>query len=1300
MRWTQIRRRSMRTPQSTAGAPAPRRALPHSRSLLLLVALLVSLLAPFLPGRAVHAQDAPPVEPAPAVGLQPLPTEAAGGDGPPIRSTTFNAAGMITYPMETRFNSTNAVTIEAWVYFQDQFGCRAIVDNAWNLSYWFGICEVDTQQARPQFRRGNTGVVDASQTIPNFSWNHIAVTYDGTDALFYINGKQAGGGPLAAPPLANANLNIGGSLAGDLFGGSLDEVRIWSVARTQQQIQDGIFKEIRNDPTLVATFGSGGPVEDIQTVMTPTVGSGIGGSQYGFLPKDLIVPRAAITPTLDGQVNANIEYAGAEVMPIRLVRSDGDFFAPGDVPNMSPLEAYFLRSETDLYIGIPYVHLFCGNACPPDPFLQENAKIAILLDTDYLRPELAQPQQNRLLIEVGTLDPATALWQVGNGSGGFANCTGDACVPRGELWDVRKHEFDGGEFNPDGRSVEIRISASLLGSFDEVDGIAVGQIETPLPNLHDLGPVGATMDSPATWATMTYGDASASLPQVKLRGTVIDFLKPGQPPLAGQKVTFGAIGINQFETTTDAAGVFEFDVRMPFNKPMFLQATDCPDCRFAKASASGNGIQPVVLGDGVSFGGCLLTLCNLADITLRVKLPPGPVTFTTPVVRPVARMVLNTSTNAATSATTAVIHGENLHEFTTFFLSPMPILEGDQLDPSKWILHPAPVVTRSADMKSVTVSLPTLAKQTNSVAPGSKPIQTLNNDWRWIAMDNWPRPAWQDKTKSGPFRLLSPPYPEIMGFGFANEATGSSFSEFTAVYGNNAYICIGAFGACITHIPDPFYVTIYYPIYRLIISETGGSCVGMSVTSSQFANGRLKVEDFDSSALFPAGITARGDDDYRHNSALELLTGPARPETLWAHVRTNHGRQVSSAVWRMSAEQLVDSAQDGFMGQQLQSVRASPTQLVLSMKNPDAVFGGHAITPYAVSDANPAVPQVKVYDNERPKQTSPFVDFNLGDDTFKFSGYSSTGGTLFIYPVSTWNNDATFPADIPGMVGNVIFGESSASAAAPAGEPSPQNTTQALISTPKGQYGYLPNGTFVNTLPGAVPIPLFGANGEGLVFSPVLIPADGVTGTVTINSNQGHYFYLGSNGGRILGARGTTVNPGDQVTVTLKYQGTTLSGYNLTPQHSTTEVLPQLGMELGVQERLLFRFWQLDLEGGSTAHFDLLPSQHGLTYENGSPQASEHFIIVDAVDGEAEAAGTHIFGPMNVASGADQRITVADWPQSRSLKVETDADGDGVFEKVEVFGGRACGSEDVDDDGVPDACQSTPNIYLPVIAKP
>jgi hypothetical protein len=267
------------------------------------------------------------------------------------------------------------------------------------------------------------------------------------------------------------------------------------------------------------------------------------------------------------------------------------------------------------------------------------------------------------------------------------------------------------------------------------------------------------------------------------------------------------------------------------------------------------------------------------------------------------------------------------------------------------------------------------------------------------------------------------------------------------------------------------------------------------------------------------------------------------------------------------------------------------------------------------------------------------------------------------------------------------------------GIPTPQNTTQGLFTTPAGQYGYLPDGTFVATLPNAFAVPLFGEAGEGIVFSPVLLPSDGPPPVVTVNVQSSRYFYTAAGGGNALQVQASSVTPGDHDRVALAYAGGTLAGFDLTPQHGTTALLPKIGMALGPQQRLLFRFWQLDLPGGGTAAFRTLPAAHGVTYANRSAAGSEHFIIVDAVDGAAEVAETRLFGPVAIPPGATQRVTVADWPAGRTLKVETDADGDGVFEKEELFGGRACASFDADDDGVPDACARNLAIYMPIIMR-
>lgn len=1286
--------------QATQANRSQVRAVSHTLHLLTLVAVLLGLLLPMLPAQIAFAQE-PPTNPLPIEqpAAPPIQSAAVAGGGPPMRATTFTNLGSIFYPVQERWNDTAAMTIEGWAIVTfAAIPCQTFVDNQTPDSYWFGLCDDGTTSGfKLRFQRGNTGAVDSTQSLLYRKWYHLAVSYDGANVTFYVDGMAHGGGPLATPALNDRDLRIGGDLGTFLYFGSLDEIRIWSVARTQEQIREGIFKEIRSAPGLVAAFGDGGLHEDLQPV-NGTPGTGIGATKNGILPKDLVAPLAATAPVLDGIVGENTEYAGAETVILRFVRSDGDFFAEGPT-DKGELPAYLVRTATDLYIGVPRTALFCAT-CPADPYAAENATYAIMLDLDYLRPEVAQPEQNRILIPMTTLDPASAVWQNGNGAGDFVNCIGPSCPARGALWDVAKVEYPGGEFNPNGRSVEVRISKDLLGSFDEVDGFAIAQINTPVPNMHYMAPAGSIMSAPDTWSTLVYGDATATTPRVRVKGVVRNFLADGQPPLPNQKVSFGAIGQIAFETTTDANGNFEFDVFLPEGKPTFLQVADCANCRFAQAQTAPTGIQPTTRSNGISYPGCTQALCLLADAVLNVKLPPGSVVFAPNPVRPVARMLLNTSTNAATSETTVVINGTNLHDDLTYFLSPMPVLEANQLDPSKWILYPAPVVSRGAGMKSVTVKVPTLPRATNSVAPGSGVVQTLNNDWRWVAMDNWPRPDWQDKVKSGTFRLLQPAFPEIWGLGFKNESTSSSFAEFTSVYGDNAYICIGAFGFCATHVADPIYASVFYGIYRGIISQTGGSCVGMSATSQRFASLALNATTFDPNAAFPAGITVRPDAVFDYDGALGPVTGPARPVNLWAHIRRNHGVQVSSSIWRMSAEQLIDSAQDGFMQQQLTTLRASPFTTVISMKNPDAVFGGHAVVPFRIED-QPGVGHVGVYDNNLPRNKDQFIDFNLNDDTFKFSGYTKTGGTLFVYPLNTWNGDATFPADIPGMIGNVIFGDSGdASAATSDGGPAtPQNTTQALITVGTGQYGYLPNGQFVNTLPAAAPIPLFGANGENLVFSPVLLPAGGPAPTITINSNQERYFYMSAAGGDVLGLRGEGSTPGDHDTVTLTYDGQSLKGFDLTPQRTSTELLPQIGMNLGQQERLLFRFWGLETEGGKTTGFTMLPDQHGVTHKNGASSESKHFIIVDAVDGAASQAGTRIYGPVVTPAGGTQRITVSDWPVSRTIQVETDANSDGTFETTELFGGRTCESDDNDDNGVPDACQSGMSFFLPMIGK-
>ena len=130
------------------------------------------------------------------------------------------------------------MTIEAWVYRSDELGCEAILGHNLSLSYWFGTCP------RPRFYRSGPGFAQANTQVYRNRWTHVAVSYDGTTARFYINGDAAGSGAVGFGGLLANDLHIGGTATGNFLSGQLDEVRLWSEARSQQQIRANMQREL------------------------------------------------------------------------------------------------------------------------------------------------------------------------------------------------------------------------------------------------------------------------------------------------------------------------------------------------------------------------------------------------------------------------------------------------------------------------------------------------------------------------------------------------------------------------------------------------------------------------------------------------------------------------------------------------------------------------------------------------------------------------------------------------------------------------------------------------------------------------------------------------------------------------------------------------------------------------------------------------------------------------------------------------------------------------------------------------
>jgi large repetitive protein len=76
------------------------------------------------------------------------------------------------------------------------------------------------------------------------AWNHIAVAFDGTTYLIYVNGRLVYSSLCASGKTPNSTAQSFIGKIDNMFIGKIDEVRIWSVTRTQSQIKENFLNTL------------------------------------------------------------------------------------------------------------------------------------------------------------------------------------------------------------------------------------------------------------------------------------------------------------------------------------------------------------------------------------------------------------------------------------------------------------------------------------------------------------------------------------------------------------------------------------------------------------------------------------------------------------------------------------------------------------------------------------------------------------------------------------------------------------------------------------------------------------------------------------------------------------------------------------------------------------------------------------------------------------------------------------------------------------------------------------------------
>ncbi len=137
------------------------------------------------------------------------------------------------------------LTIEAWINPTELSGYQEI-------AYWYGDAASVQFRVNPDgsILYGESGngwsfVTSEPNIIPTNEWTHVALTKEGDLCNIYANGIQVGFYQFDNNPVCHT-LQIGGrgNNMDRFFNGDIDEVRIWNVARTQEEIRDNFCGEL------------------------------------------------------------------------------------------------------------------------------------------------------------------------------------------------------------------------------------------------------------------------------------------------------------------------------------------------------------------------------------------------------------------------------------------------------------------------------------------------------------------------------------------------------------------------------------------------------------------------------------------------------------------------------------------------------------------------------------------------------------------------------------------------------------------------------------------------------------------------------------------------------------------------------------------------------------------------------------------------------------------------------------------------------------------------------------------------
>ncbi len=159
---------------------------------------------------------------------------------------------------------TSTFTLEAWILQETTVSNGSIISKgnlkAGNKS-GYQLSIINNYPNITWYNASGTALVNLTSQYPitNNKWYHVSATFNGTSAKLYIDGLMVNEVNISIAPLDNTEpFLIGANYDSDTpttpknyFNGYIDEVKIWNIALTEQQLRDTLNQEIEQNGTNV-----------------------------------------------------------------------------------------------------------------------------------------------------------------------------------------------------------------------------------------------------------------------------------------------------------------------------------------------------------------------------------------------------------------------------------------------------------------------------------------------------------------------------------------------------------------------------------------------------------------------------------------------------------------------------------------------------------------------------------------------------------------------------------------------------------------------------------------------------------------------------------------------------------------------------------------------------------------------------------------------------------------------------------------------------------------------------------------